>query len=183
MIHYRPAMPEQSRPHRSIAARSYAGALAIVVLAVGAALGATPTQASAPDKGVPVNGKWGGFRSNAVCMRLPAEDLTPQGLPTGTCASENIQIDDEDVMFTLRNRHITSLAFDISLQCRASDVPDWTPLTMTYRTSSEFSYAGLDGTTQIPVGGRLRIAFPIEHSTCVSDQNRESSIAVQLLGR
>lgn len=196
---------------------------AVAALALSACLAAPSAEASAPGRVVPVNGKWAGLRTNAICMRLPAADPSPSGLPSGTCANDNIQLDDEDVMFTLRNRRITAMSFDISLQCRASDVPDWTPLTMTYRTTSDFGYSGLDGTTQIPVGGRLRIAFPIEGSplmypdgtvratfdfrrgpkpevsifykgqevdaatgittTCVSDQNRPSLIAVQLLGR
>lgn len=113
---------------------------------------------------VPVDGTWAGLRSTTVCMTLPAEDTSPSGMPTGMCANENIQVDDEDVKFTLKNRHITSLSFDVQLQCRASDVAVWTPLTMTYRTTSDFGYAGLDGTTQIPVGGRLRITFPIVDS-------------------
>lgn len=185
--------------------------------------GAGPVHAAGQARVVPVNGKWAGLRTTTVCGSQPAEDTSPSALPSGTCPTENIRLDDEDVMFTLRNRHITSMSFDIPLQCRASDVNEWTALTMTYRTTGEFGYAGLDGTTQIPLGGRLRIAFPIVDSpllypdgtvratfdfrrgpkpevsifysgrevdpatgvttTCVSDQNRPSVIAVQLLGR
>jgi|GEM_PF-889445 len=197
---------------------------ALFVIAAGLVVQAAgPVGAAGQSRVVPVNGTWAGLRSTTVCMSLPAEDTSPSGLPTGRCATESIQEDDEDVMFTLRNRHITSMSFDIPLQCRASDVNVWTPLTMTYRTTSDFGYAGLDGTTQIPVGGRLRISFPIVDSpllypdgtvratfdfrrgpkpevsifysgrevdpatgittTCVSDQNRPSIIAVQLLRR
>lgn len=195
-------------------------ALAMLVATV---VTSAPVHAMPRARVVPVDGKWAGLRTAAVCMRMPAEDTTPNALPTGTCPNANIELDDEDVMFTLSHRHITSMSFDIPLQCRASDVNEWTALTMTYRTTAEFGYAGLDGTTQIPVGGRLRIAFPIQGSplmypdgtvratfdfrrgpkptvaifykgtetdadtrittTCVSDQNRPSLIAVQLLAR
>jgi len=192
------------------------------MLTVAMVQGAGPAAAALQEQVVPVDGKWAGLRSTTVCTSLPAEDTSPSALPSGRCATENIQVDDEDVMFTLRNRYITSMSFDIPLQCRASDVNVWTPLTMTYRATSDFGYSGLNGSSRVPVGGRLRIAFPIEDSplmypdgtvratfdfrrgpkpevsifysgrevdaatgvttTCVSDQNRPTIIAVQRIG-
>lgn len=137
---------------------------AVAALALSACVVAAPAEASAPVKVVPVNGKWAGMSPNLVCRSLPAADTSPSGLPSGTCADADIQQNDEDVLFTLRSRRVTAMSFDVSLQCRASDVPDWTPLTMTYRGTSGFSYVGLNGTTQIPDSGLLRIEFPVEGS-------------------
>lgn len=152
-------------PHRpSTYVRASLSAFAASSIALGLALGAMPAQASTPASVIPVNGKWAGLSANLVCGSLPAVDTSPSGLPSGTCPDAAIQQNDEDVLFTLRSRRITSMSFDISLQCRASDVPDWTPLTMTYRAANGFSYVGLNGTTQIPNSGLLRIEFPVEGS-------------------
>lgn len=136
----------------------------LAALALAAGFASAPAEASAPARVVPVNGKWAGMSPNLVCRSLPAADTSPSGLPSGTCADADIQQNDEDVLFTLRSRRVTAMSFDVSLQCRASDVPDWTPLTMTYRGTSGFSYVGLNGTTQIPDSGLLRIEFPVEGS-------------------
>jgi hypothetical protein len=127
-------------------------------------LASVPAEASTPARVVPVNGKWAGLAVNATCASLPAVDTSDNGLPSGTCADADILQEDEDVLFTLRSRRITSMAFNISVQCRASDVPDWTPRTMTYRSAGGFSYVGLNGSTQIPASGLLRIEFPVEGS-------------------
>lgn len=143
--------------------------LACALAAAGAWLPAGPAfakeAAGEPSaKVIPVNGTWAGLRSTTSCERMPAMDTSIDALPVEDCPAENIAYDEEDVKFTLKNRRITSLGFDIPLQCRASDVAEWTALTMTYRSPADFGYAGMDDTTAIPVGGRLRITFAIQDS-------------------
>jgi hypothetical protein len=144
--------------------RRSAAAVFSVVL-VSCAL-ASPSEAAQPNRVVPSNGKWAGLSEVTSCDTITSSEITDTSGPDDLACALPVSGTTEAVDFRIASRRITSLAFDVIIQCHASDADHWTATTMRFTSSSGWGYTVLGGarTTAIPASGLLRMQFPVEET-------------------
>ena len=121
--------------------RRSAAAVFSVVL-VSCAL-ASPSEAAQPNRVVPSNGKWAGLSEVTSCDTITSSEITDTSGPDDLACALPVSGTTEAVDFRIASRHIPSLAFDVIIQCHASDADHW---------------------TAIPASGLLRMQFPVEET-------------------
>jgi hypothetical protein len=125
-----------------------------------------PSQAAQPDRVAPSNGKWAGLSEVTSCDTVTSSEITESSGPDDLECALPVTGTTEAVDFRIASRRITSLAFDVVIQCHASDADHWTATTMRFTSSSGWGYTVLGGarTTAIPASGLLRMQFPVEET-------------------
>ena len=142
----------------------------LVVAAIGAGLTAavlaTPAAAVAGSRVVPSNGKWAGVQDITTCDTVASTEITESSTPDELACVLPVSGTTEAVDFRIANRRVTSLAFDIVIQCHPSDADHWSATSIRFTSSSGWGYVVIGGgsSTAIPASGLLRIRFPVEES-------------------
>lgn len=125
-----------------------------------------PSQAAQPDRVVPSNGQWAGLSEVTSCDTVTSSEITESSGPDDLECALPVTGTTEAVDFRIASRRITSLAFDVVIQCHASDADHWTATTERFTSSSGWGYTVLGGarTTAIPASGLIRMQFPVEET-------------------
>ena len=137
-----------------------AGLLAVTALAV-------PTQAAHVTRVEPSDGKWAGLRDITSCDSVTSPDITDASSPDELDCASPVSGTTEAVDFRIANRRITTLSFDIVIQCHPSDADHWTATTMSFRSAPGWSYSPMPAgsrTVTISPRGLLRLAIPVEET-------------------
>ncbi len=115
---------------------------------------------------VPADGKWAGLRDVSSCDTVDSSDITSTSTPDELDCLLPISGTTEAVDFRIQNRQITSLAFDVVINCHPSDTRHWSATSMRFTSTSGWGYTVVGGgtSTAIPENGLLRMAFPVEES-------------------
>ncbi len=140
-------------------------ALATVALALTALAG--PVQAVQAARVTPSNGKWAGLSDTTSCDSVASPEITDSSSPDELDCALPVSGTTEAVDFKLADRRVTTLAFDIIIQCHASDADHWSASTMSFRSAPGWGYSPIPAgsrTITIPPGGVLRLLIPVEES-------------------
>lgn len=127
---------------------------------------ASPVDAVQGTRVVPSNGKWAGLSDVTSCDTVASGEITDSSMPDELDCALPVSGTTEAVDFRIANRRITSLSFDIVIQCHPSDANNWSATTMRFTPYSGWGYTAVGGgsSTAIPASGLLRIVFPVEET-------------------
>lgn len=142
-------------------------AVAVTAVALAVLVLAGPVEAAQAGRVAPLNGKWAGMYDTTSCDSVASPEITDSSTPDELDCALPVTGTTELVDFRLANRRVTSLSFDIVIQCHASDTDRWTSTVMSFRSAPGWGYSPLplgSRSAAIPASGVLRLLVPVEES-------------------